>query len=183
MSQEGKFNFGWSRPLDARFVQSGQQFSGPTPLDLEMLAKGAPVLKATNPKDRVGVRKVPMSVIPAEVIMEIGLGMLEGARKYGRHNYRVSGVLASVYYDAAMRHLMAWWEGQDIDPASQLNHITKCLTTLTVLRDAMLNDMFYDDRPPKLLNQEWVDELNEKAGDLIDKYPDAKEPNTEAKDD
>lgn len=134
--------------------------------------------KETNPKDAVGIKKAPMSTVPAQVMLEIGLGMLEGARKYGRHNYRVAGIRNSVYYDAAMRHLTAWWEGQDTDPDSGMNHIVKALTTLTVLRDAMNNNMATDDRPPKLTNQDWVAELNKKAGEIIEKYPDPIAPYT-----
>ena len=128
--------------------------------------------KSTNPKDAVGIRKVPASCVSRVVVAEMGLGMLEGALKYGRHNYRVAGVRASVYFDAAHRHLDAYWEGQDIDPASGLHHITKALATLAVLRDAMLNDMLTDDRPPKAKDQNWVERLNEKAAALLDKYPD-----------
>jgi len=130
--------------------------------------------KDTNPKDAVGVRKVPFSTIPAPVIGEIGVAMLEGARKYGRHNYRVAGVRASVYYDAALRHLMAWWEGQDIDPDSGLSHITKALACLVVLRDAMRNEKWSDDRPPRIAD--WVSELSVKASEVIDRYPDPKLP-------
>lgn len=123
-----------------------------------------------NPKDSVGSKKVPMSTVPAEVLMEIGVGMLEGARKYGRHNYRVAGVRSSVYYDAAMRHLMAWWEGEDIDPDSGLSHIVKTLACLTVLRDAMNNNMVKDDRPPSLKNG-WMKDLHKKTEEVINKYP------------
>jgi hypothetical protein len=130
--------------------------------------------KDTNPKDAVGTRKAPISVVPAPVIAEIGLGMLEGARKYGRHNYRVAGIRYSVYYDASMRHLMAWWEGQDADPDSGLSHITKALCTLVVLRDAMLSGKFTDDRPPRVFD-DWP-ALNDKAGEIIDRYPEPKEP-------
>lgn len=126
------------------------------------------VKKDTNPKDAVGVRKAPLSTVPANVIAEIGLGMLEGARKYGRHNYREAGVRASVYYDAAMRHLMAWWEGEDIDADSGLSHITKALACLTVFRDAMMQDMMEDDRPPKA--KPFYPFLNQKAGEILDKY-------------
>lgn len=130
--------------------------------------------KETNPKDAVGVRKAPLSTVPAGVLMEIGLAMLEGARKYGRHNYRVTGVRASVYYDAALRHLMDWWEGTDIDPDSGLSHVTKALACLTVLRDAEINGMLEDDRPPgQPLHLAY---LNKRAAELIDKYPDAKAP-------
>lgn len=136
-------------------------------------------VKDTNPKDAVGVKKVPLHVVSSPVLMEIGLAMLEGDRKYGGHNYRVAGVRASVYYDALMRHIMSWWEGEDIDPDSGLNHVTKALSTLTVLRDAMLNDMWTDDRPPKFKNKEWVKEFNKVAGDIIEKYPNPATPFTE----
>jgi hypothetical protein len=124
--------------------------------------------KDTNPKDAVGSLKVPMSVVSATVIAEIAVGMLEGASKYGRHNYRHSGVRASVYYDAAMRHLMAWWEGEDIDPDSGMSHITKCLTTLVVLRDAQQHGMCTDDRPIGYL--EFMPELNERCVNIINRY-------------
>lgn len=135
--------------------------------------------KQINPKDSVGVRKVPLHVLSMPVLMEMALGMHEGARKYGAHNYRVAGVRASVYFDAAMRHLFAWQEGQDIDPDSGLSHITKALSCLHVLRDAMMNDMWTDDRPPKFKNQNWVADFNKAAGEIIDKYPDGAKPFTE----
>jgi hypothetical protein len=99
--------------------------------------------------------------------------MLEGAAKYGRHNYRIAGVRASVYYDAAMRHLMAWWEGEDIDPDSGLPHVVKAMACFAVLRDAQINGKLNDDRPP-LPRQGWVAELNKKAEELLAKYPEPK---------
>lgn len=126
--------------------------------------------KPTNPKDLVGVRKAPMSTVSAPVLAEIGVAMLEGACKYGRHNYRVGGVRASVYYDATMRHLMAWWEGQDIDPDSGMNHITKAITSLVVLRDAMIQGCLTDDRPPP--SMDFHTALNALAGSIIDRHAD-----------
>ena len=128
--------------------------------------------KRTNPKDAVGTGKSPMSVVSGPVMQEVALGMLEGARKYGRHNYRVAGVRASIYYDATMRHLMQWWEGEDTDPDSGLSHITKAICSLVVLRDSMVRDMMHDDRPPPT-DAEWMRRLNEKARKIVDKYPDA----------
>lgn len=129
--------------------------------------------KPTNPKDSVGIKKVPLSTVPAPVMMEVGLAMLEGARKYGRHNYREAGVRASVYYDALMRHMMDWWEGEDIDPDSGLSHVTKAIATLTVLRDSMIRRNWEDDRPLRV-SSGWLQELNKKAGEIIEKYPDPK---------
>lgn len=103
--------------------------------------------KNINPKDLIGSSKPALSCIPCPVIYEIGAGMSEG-QKYGRHNYRVAPIRASIYYDAAMRHLMRWWEGEDMDPDSQLHHISKAMATLVVCRDAQMNGMIVDDRPP-----------------------------------
>lgn len=126
--------------------------------------------KVSNPKDLVGVRKAPMSTVSAAVLAEVGVGMLEGACKYGRHNYREVGVRSSVYYDGTMRHLMSWWEGEDIDPDSQMSHITKAITSLVVLRDAMIQGKLTDDRAPR--SAEFYTALNERAAAIIDKYAD-----------
>lgn len=131
-------------------------------------------IKPSNPKDAFGIRKVPVSPIPAPVLGELGLAMMEGALKYGRHNYRAIGVRASVYYDAVMaRHMPAWWEGQDLDPDSGLSHITKAIASLVVLRDAMIRGNWIDDRPPAS-DEGWIDELNKQAAALLDKYPEPK---------
>lgn len=135
--------------------------------------------KDTNPKDAVGTRKVPWSVLPLQALGGAALALLEGARKYGRHNYRPAGVRASIYIDAVMaRHIPAWWEGQDIDPDSGLNHIDKAIASLLVLRDSMLQGNWIDDRPPAVTNQDWIADLNAKAGEIIDRIPDAKPPHT-----
>ncbi len=123
-----------------------------------------------NPKDIIGSRKAPMSTVPANVLAELGVAMLEGASKYGRHNYRVTPVKASIYYDAAMRHLMAWWEGENIDRDSNMSHITKAIASLTVLRDAMMQGKLEDDRPPR--TEDFISHLNIQAGLILDKYAD-----------
>ncbi|KKM07780.1 hypothetical protein LCGC14_1730450 [marine sediment metagenome] len=135
--------------------------------------------KDTNPKDALATAKVPLHCVSSAVLMQMGLGMMEGGRKYGTHNYRSMGVLASVYYDAAMRHLMAWWEGEDTDADSGLSHITKALTTLSVLLDSMLMGNWKDDRPIQLPDGLGLAGLNEKAAGIIKKYPECKEPFTQ----
>lgn len=132
--------------------------------------------KPTNPKDAVGVRKAPFSTVPMQVVGEAGLALLEGALKYGRHNYRVAGLRSSVYFDATMRHLTSWWEGEDIDPDSGLSHIAKAIASLLVLRDAQMNDMVkFDDRPP-VAAEGWQAQLQAQAEELIDKYPEPVAP-------
>lgn len=131
--------------------------------------------KDTNPKDAVGIRRWrQFTCIPLTVVAEIGVAMLEGARKYGRHNYRVAGVRSSVYVDAAMGHIMQYWEGEDTDPDSGLHHITKAIASLVVLRDAQINGMVTDDRPPPPDLDALRAGLQVVVDDLFEHHPDPK---------
>jgi len=129
------------------------------------------ITKPTNPKDAVGINKVSYSMIPAPVLAEAALALTEGAFKYGKHNYRGVGVRGSVYYDASLRHLTAWWEGEDIDPESGLSHVTKAIAGLMVLRDCMIRGNFNDDRPPKS-PKDWMVPMNEHTAKLREQYKD-----------
>lgn len=143
------------------------------------LGDDAPVKKDTNPKDSLGTKKPSISAVPANVMTEVGVAIGgEGGRKYGRHNYRQTGVMASVYYDASWRHISSWWEGEDIDPKSGLNHVVKAIASLVILRDAMLNDMVEDDRPPKSKSG-WEDRLQKDLDNLFEMYPDCEQAVTE----
>ena len=112
--------------------------------------------------------------------LQIWVAMLEGACKYGRHNYRVLGIRASVYYDAARRHMDKWWEGEDIDPDSGLSHITKALASLAVLRDGMICGSWNDDRPPKIPAGFWH-ALEAHTRDILKRYTAVVAPYTENK--
>jgi len=135
--------------------------------------------KPTNPKDAVGISKAPLSTVSLAVMQQVGLAMMEGAMKYGRHNYRDAGVRASVYVDATFRHLASWWDfGQDIDPDSGLNHIIKAIASLTVLADGILMGNMTDDRPPKH-DERQLALFNEMAAAMLAKYPNPKAAFTE----
>lgn len=136
---------------------------------------------AANPKDAVGVRKWrQFFCIPYRVMWEVGVGMLEGALKYGRFNYRSTGVQASIYIDASRGHLDSWCEGQDIDPDSGLSHITKAICSLIVLRDGMIEGNFVDDRAPAHHTLDaHTASLQAIVDGLFDKYPDPVAPFTD----
>lgn len=132
-------------------------------------------LKLSNPKDAVGSKKIPFHLLSWPVIAEMAIGMLEGALKYGAHNYRAIGVRTTVYLDACDRHLKAFAEGEDIDAESKLSHITKALDCLMVLRDAQIQGKCNDDRPPKTSGN-WVQKYNNMAKDMIESCNDPVEP-------
>ena len=140
--------------------------------------------KPTNPKDGVGVKKWRQyATVPATVVAEVGVAMLEGHIKgYRRHNFRVAGVRASIYYDAARGHIDQWWEGEDFDPdvpGGRMSHITKAIASLVVLRDAMIQNMLNDDRPPKGNLAAVRSDMQITVDALFEKYPNGVAPYTE----
>jgi len=100
-----------------------------------------------NPKDPIGRAKPSMSPVPANVLLLLGAVLRHGAEKYGRHNWRDAGISASVYYDAALRHLFSWWEGETIDPESGLPHLAHAMASLCIVLDATDQGKITDDRP------------------------------------
>ena len=115
--------------------------------------------KPTNPKDAIGSDKLPLHLWP-ETATALGcLGMLDGALKYGRSNFRAIGVRSSIYIDATKRHLDAYFEGEDIDPDSGLPHIAHALACLAILVDAEAAGKLTDDRQIKGGWRSWVEKL------------------------
>jgi len=106
----------------------------------------------------------------------MGLAMMEGGRKFGSHNYRAVGTRASVYYDAIMRHVTAWWEGEGIDPDSGVHHLIKAAACILVIRDSQLMGNDVDDRPIKYPDGLNIPKFNKQAEDIIEKYSDCVAP-------
>jgi len=102
--------------------------------------------KPTNPKDLIGSGKLPLHLWPETATALGSLGLLDGMLKYGRTNWRVAGVRASIYVDAAKRHLNFYFEGEDNDPDSGLPHLAHALACLAILVDAKAAGKLNDDR-------------------------------------
>lgn len=103
-------------------------------------------LKPTNPKDLIGSGKLPLHLWPVTATALGSLGLLDGMLKYGRSNFRAVGVRASIYFDAASRHLNAWFEGEAVDPDSGLPHLAHALACLAIIVDAEAAGKLNDDR-------------------------------------
>lgn len=103
----------------------------------------------TNPKDLIGQNKSPLSLVPTSVIIHLAEVFRNGAIKYGKYNWRENKVVASIYIDAAMRHILAYLDGEDFAEDSKLLHISHAIGSLSVLLDALESDNLVDDRPTK----------------------------------
>jgi hypothetical protein len=111
--------------------------------DLLNLAAGYP---DDNPKTALGEAKPKISSTPTIGIREMGKVFELGARKYGRYNWRLHNVSATVYYDAAWRHLSAWFDGENADPESGVSHLAHVMACMTILLDAEAHQTMNDNR-------------------------------------
>jgi hypothetical protein len=112
-------------------------------------ARGYAKTSKPNPKDLIGEKKVPtLSVIPSAALVHFGLAMVNGSKKYGRMNWREHPVQASIYLDAAMRHLMAWTDGEEDAEDSGVNHLGHAMACMGILLDAQEAGNLIDDRVP-----------------------------------
>lgn len=118
-----------------------------------------PETKPTNPKDLIGLTKLPiLSVVNPSSLLYEAWAMRDGAQKYGPYNYREKGVRASIYVDACLRHLLAWWDGEEVAPDSQVHHLGHAKACLGIIIDGIEHGNLVDDRPikgsaPKILER------------------------------
>lgn len=101
----------------------------------------------SNPKDLIGSRKVSITKFPAAALLHGAHAMGNGASKYGSYNWRGNPVRASIYVDAAIRHLLAWFEGEELAADSQVHHLGHALASIGIILDAQETNNLIDDRP------------------------------------
>jgi 5'(3')-deoxyribonucleotidase len=129
-------------------------------------------VKQSNPKDSIGSDKIPLHLWPETATVLGSLGMLDGALKYGRSNFRAIGVRYSIYLDAIRRHSSALLEGEDLDPDSQIHHLGHVLASAAILVDAMAADKLVDDRNYQGGYRSWIDKMTVHVKRLKDKHKD-----------
>jgi hypothetical protein len=69
-----------------------------------------------------GVKAEAYALLPSEALDEIARVYAFGAEKYAAHNWR-KGYEWNKSFSAMMRHLWAFWRGEDLDPESGLSHL------------------------------------------------------------
>ncbi len=100
-----------------------------------------------NPKTQYGVLKCPLHLVPPSAKAHLAQAFKEGAEKYGPYNWRDKTVSSSVYVGACMRHLDAWWDGEETASDSGHHHLGHAMACLSILIDAQQVNNLNDDRP------------------------------------
>lgn len=89
--------------------------------------------------------KLSFSLIPLEALKELNRTYQYGIKKYSRDNWR-KGMEYHRIYDAIQRHLMAFWEGENNDSESGLNHLAHAAWGCFTLMEYQRTRVGMDDR-------------------------------------
>lgn len=102
-----------------------------------------------NPKARYGRSKPQLGLLPAAALIEMAGAMELGAAKYGASNWRDDPVETMTYIHAALRHVLSFIDGEDIDPESGSSHLAHAMACLGIVIDAGRVSALIDNRPTK----------------------------------
>ena len=148
-----------------------------------MLKRGEET-RVTDPNTggQKGAKPERFSLLPFDALDEIVRSYDYGAKKYSPHNWR-RGYAWSLSFDALMRHLTAWWEGENIDPESGHSHLAHAGWHVLALLWFQLNAKGTDDRlatqptevaggseifvPGSLRNQDGLGRIRNMEGKLL----------------
>lgn len=101
-----------------------------------------PVVEGGEHKD---AGKPAVQLLEAEFLLAIAEVMEFGARKYGARNYR-KGIAWTRLYGSVLRHLLAWVQGHNKDPESNLPHLAHAGASLMMLMQMTTHRSDLDDR-------------------------------------
>jgi len=93
--------------------------------------------------------KLRLDLIPTILLRGVAWILTFGAKKYGDRNWE-QGILYHRLWGAMLRHLMAWYDGEELDPESGKPHLWHAACNLSFLMHFEDNKDRYesfDDRP------------------------------------
>ena len=106
-------------------------------------------MRSTNSEKPVkaDTDKVMLDLLPVEPLEQVGQVFTFGAKKYAAWNYmRGEGISASRLYAACLRHLFAWFKGEDLDKESNLPHLAHAVCCIMMIMQ-VIRYRDADDRP------------------------------------
>jgi hypothetical protein len=92
--------------------------------------------------------KTRYDLIPPVALEHLALVYTFGAKKYGDRNWE-KGISWGRIFGAIMRHLWAFWRGEDLDPESNLPHLAHAACGCFMLLTYRKTRKDFDDRPEK----------------------------------
>ena len=84
--------------------------------------------------------KPRMYLLPPKALTEVANVLTFGANKYDEHNWKKLDNLQNRYTGAALRHIFAHMDGEELDPETGLDHIAHALCCLLFKLEAKLQN-------------------------------------------
>ena len=94
--------------------------------------------------------KAEYSQIPLHLLEGAAKVFMYGEKKYAKFNW-MKGMNWSVPYDCLMRHMFAWYRGEEADQESLESHLDHAIANLLMLKLYAQTYKEGDNRPPKEL--------------------------------
>ena len=91
------------------------------------------------------LEKPRIDLLPYDALMEVAKVFTKGAEKYRAHNWE-KGLEHHRLFNSAMRHLYAYWSGEDNDPEFGISHLAHCGCNILMLLSLSLRGHGIDDR-------------------------------------
>lgn len=100
---------------------------------------------------RFNAGKAPMELVPLSALEDCARVFGYGREKYAAWNW-AKGMDWSVAYACLLRHMSAWFNGEDNDPESGLPHLGHAMCNLVMLSTFARTYPEGDDRPAQWLS-------------------------------
>jgi hypothetical protein len=98
--------------------------------------------------ERKNDNKLRVDLVPPEAIEAMARVLTFGATKYAERNWE-KGHKFSTPYASLMRHLLAYWSGEDTDKESGLSHLDHAIVNIAMLIYYEKHYKSLDDRSKK----------------------------------
>ena len=98
---------------------------------------------------KIAENKPPLDMVPPSLIIDIAWVLAHGAIKYGKNDWR-RGFPYTERYASALRHLLAWRQGEENDPESNLPHLHHTICQLAMISEYTRTHPECDDRERKI---------------------------------
>lgn len=140
---------GWEQSTGASWeVRWARQLGKPVLAypDLQPVSQEVRIVNAETGGAK-GRKPQRMELVPWQAVAVVSEVYGFGASKYDDHNW-LRGYQWSLSFGALMRHLSAWWSGEDTDPESGLSHMAHAGFHVLALLTFEQRFPSLDDRPP-----------------------------------
>lgn len=107
-----------------------------------------------------GSKIAQLGAVDPAALLEVARVAGFGGQKYDRGNF-LKGYAWSLSFDALMRHLLAFWDGEETDPESGMSHMAHAAWHCLALISFSQRKLGTDDRyhPPTATAKSWSDRV------------------------